>query len=112
MDSTSHLRQTLRIRISAAQTLKIIKNLRKNKMISSQSLRGQGKNTVRRIGLSKRSDNFKNLTGSLIISLFILKLDDFNTYNNKCKLLSLDKFLTVGSRLKMLALLLALQENV
>ena len=111
MDSTSHLRQTLRIRISAAQTLKIIKNLRKNKMISSQSLRGQGKNTVRRIGLSKRSDNFKNLTGSLIISLFILKLDDFDTYNN-CKLLSLDKFLTVGSRLKILALLLALQENV
>ena len=37
---------------------------------------------------------------TLIISLFISKLYNFDPYNNKCKSLSLDKIIISESRLK------------
>ena len=49
--------------------------------------------TGQRRGLSKRLDNFRNFIVSLIISLFISKLYNFDRYNKKCKSLSLDNFL-------------------
>ena len=68
-------------------------------------LRGRG-NTGQRRGISKRLDNFRNFIVSLIISVFISKLYNFDPYNNnnnnnnnKCKSLSLDNFFILGSRL-------------
>ena len=55
-------------------------------------------NTGQRGGLSKCLDNFKNFVVSLIVSLFISKVYNFDTYNNKCKILSLGKFLILRSR--------------
>ena len=58
-------------------------------------LKGEG-NTVRRRGISKRLVDFKSFIVSLIVSLFISKLYNFDPYNTKCKSLSLDKFLVLG----------------
>ena len=52
--------------------------------------------TAQKSGLSKRLDDFKNFIVGLIISLFRYS---FDLYNNKCKSLSLDKFLMLGSTL-------------
>ena len=82
-------------------------------MISSQIWRGQGKNnTGKRKGLSKRLDDFKNFIVSLIISLFIWKLYNFDPYNNKCKNLSLDKILILGSILLLRRALILLFDTV
>ena len=57
-------------------------------------LRGQGKYWP-----NKTSDDFKNFIISLIISLFISELYNFDPRNYKCKSLSLDKLLILRSRL-------------
>ena len=78
-------------------------------MISSQICRGQGKNnTGQRKDLSKRLDNSKNFIVSLMISLFIWKLYNFDPYNNKCKSLSLDKIFILGSILLLRRVLILL----
>ena len=68
-------------------------------MISTQMLRGKGRYFR---GLSKRLDDFRNFLVSLIISLFVSKLYNFDPYIIKCKSLSFNTFLILGSRLLML----------
>ena len=83
MNSTAYLKTNAYNKCCTSK-LKITKNLTKKAIRFIRRCLWGRENTGQRRGLSKRLDNFRNIIISLIISLFISKLNNFWPYNNKC----------------------------